>query len=353
MNEHKTSGDRHDGEPSTHVSFFCNVASHRRLVAEQVTSDEHCYICSVWVLWWTPYHHDLWGTRSPKTLVVMIIVVFWIVWSRDTCLPPWHLKDVDAEVSVVMKAVCSLFFEHNSSVLVRLVFALCVLVMLLNTTMFPSCWQGVQNNITVLLHCVVLWYTLVTVTFERRLFQCVCVDMRECFPIVQFNRHSSCTRDFCIVRSRDVWIITGTCERLSWIDGDWNKCSSPDVFFFVTVAIFVLYGFCDEHRTTKIWEALFDKWWFGMVEAIHQCFCDGATHRLCHRNNNIWHGAVPWWTHTTPPGFLEDTYFHASLVVMEFSCLRRGASDDHCDTHLLPWHLQDVCSEFLFYMLAF
>ena len=31
-----------------HVSFFCNVASHRRLVAEQVTSDEHCYICSVW-----------------------------------------------------------------------------------------------------------------------------------------------------------------------------------------------------------------------------------------------------------------------------------------------------------------
>ena len=27
------------------------------------------------------------------------------------------------------------------------------------------------------------------------------------------------------------------------------------------LAIFVLYGFCDEHRTTKIWEALFDKWW--------------------------------------------------------------------------------------------
>ena len=49
---------------------------------------------------------------------------------------------------------------------------------------------------------------------------------------------------------------------------------------------------------------------------------------------------------TIPSGCQED-FLHRGLVDIEFSCLRRGASDDHCDictvwscgTHHWPSHL--------------
>ena len=153
--------------------------------------------------------------------------------------------------------------------------------------------------------------------------------------------HTRCTSAFEVILFRCVGAHTNLVQR-SWL---WYG-PSDDLCCIRTVWLWWTPYHQDQRGS--LWQVM-----VGMVEAIHKCFCDGATHRLRHRNNNIWHGAVPWWTHTTLPGFLEDTYFHTSLVDMEFSCLRRGASDDHCDTHLLPWHLQDVCSEFLFYMLAF
>ena len=92
------------------------------------------------------------------------------------------MKDVDAEVSVVMKAVvlCSLNITAQCSF--RLVFALCVLVMY-SIQQFSHLVDTVSKILS-LFYCTVwfLWYTLVTVTFEGRLFQCVCVDMRRCFP---------------------------------------------------------------------------------------------------------------------------------------------------------------------------
>ena len=68
---------------------------------------------------------------------------------------------------------------------------------------------------------------------------CLCWH-EECFPIVQLNRHSSCMRDFCIVRSRDVQSVNGTRERFSSNGGEWNIGIFPGVFF-VTVSVTVLY----------------------------------------------------------------------------------------------------------------
>ena len=75
VNEHLANGDPHGSHPRAFF-FSCNVASHRRLVAEQVTSDEHCYICAVWSC---DEHHTTMifeGRARPRRLVVMIIVVF-------------------------------------------------------------------------------------------------------------------------------------------------------------------------------------------------------------------------------------------------------------------------------------
>ena len=109
MNEHETNGDRHDGSHPPTCLFFCNVASNRRLVAEQVpVTNIAIFVLYGLVMNPTPP----WSLRDALAQDVGChdYCRIWIVWSRDTCLPPWHLKDVDAEVSVVMKAVvlCSL-----------------------------------------------------------------------------------------------------------------------------------------------------------------------------------------------------------------------------------------------------
>ena len=110
------------------MSFFCNVASHRRLVAEQVTSDEHCHICSVWS---SDEHHTTMifeGRARPRR---------WLSWllSYLGCVVSWHMSTTMTFEGRWRRSLgchegsCSVFVEHNSSVLVRLVFALCVLVM--------------------------------------------------------------------------------------------------------------------------------------------------------------------------------------------------------------------------------
>ena len=100
--EHHTNGDRHDGSHPRVLSVTMPV------IAAWLQSRSQCWtllylFCLV--RWWTPYHHDLWGTRSPKRLVVMSIVVIGLcglvihIHSHDTW---WTLTP---EVSVVMIAV--------------------------------------------------------------------------------------------------------------------------------------------------------------------------------------------------------------------------------------------------------
>ena len=73
VNEHFTNGDRHGSHPR--AFFSCNVASHRRLVAEQVpVMNIAIFVLYGLVMITMPP----WSLRevSPKSLVVMIIVVF-------------------------------------------------------------------------------------------------------------------------------------------------------------------------------------------------------------------------------------------------------------------------------------
>ena len=124
-------------------------------------------------------------------------------------------------------------------------------------------------------------------------------------------------------------------------------------------ALFVMYSFCDEHHTTNIWEVLVDKWWVAWWKPSTCLFTDKASHRPCVEKSNILalYSSVMKTDHTTR---ISGGHLHTSLVDMKFSCLRRGASDDHCDictvwscgTHLSPWLLQDVCSEMLVDMIA-
>ena len=105
--EHHANGDRHDGSHPRALSVTLP------LIVAWLQNKSQCWtllylFCMV--LWWTPYHHDLWGTRSPKRLVVMSIVVIGLcglvihIHSHDTW---WTLTP---EVSVVMMAVVLCFF---------------------------------------------------------------------------------------------------------------------------------------------------------------------------------------------------------------------------------------------------
>ena len=104
--EHHTNGDRHDGSHPRVLSVTLPV------IIAWLQNKSQCWsllylFCMV--LWWTPYHHDLWGTRSPKRLVAMSIVVIGLcglvihIHSRDTW---WTLTP---EVAVVMMAVVLCF----------------------------------------------------------------------------------------------------------------------------------------------------------------------------------------------------------------------------------------------------
>ena len=100
--EHHTNGDRHDGSHPRVLSVTLPV-----IAAWLQSMSQCCTLLYLFCLvrWWTPYHHDHWGMRSPKRLVVMSIVVIGLcglvihIHSHDTW---WTLTP---EVSVVMIAV--------------------------------------------------------------------------------------------------------------------------------------------------------------------------------------------------------------------------------------------------------
>ena len=104
--EHHTNGDRHDGSHPRALSVTLPV------IVAWLKGRSQCltllYLFCM-VLWWTPYHHDLWGTRSPKMLVPMSVVVIGLcglvihIHSHDTW---WTLTP---EVPVVMMAVVLCF----------------------------------------------------------------------------------------------------------------------------------------------------------------------------------------------------------------------------------------------------
>ena len=105
--EDHANGDRHDGSHPRALSVTLPV-----IVAWLQNKSQRWTLLYLFcmVLWWTPYHHDLWMTRSPKRLVVMSIVVIGLcglvihIHSHDTW---WTLTP---EVSVVMMAVVLCFF---------------------------------------------------------------------------------------------------------------------------------------------------------------------------------------------------------------------------------------------------
>ena len=53
------------------------------------------------------------------------------------------------------------------------------------------------------------------------------------------------------------------------------------------LATFVLYVFCDELHTTKIWEVLVDKWWLAWWKPSTCLFTYKASHRPCVENSYI------------------------------------------------------------------
>ena len=213
--------------------------------------------------------------------------------------------------------------------------------------MLPFSWGGPSDFLLQVFHCVVSWYILATMTFEE-------------FMSISDVGHVAFVGCCCL------------CRRSQW----WS----------------LLYSYCmvflNEHRTTMIREVLVDKWRLALWKRSTCLFSDEATHRPCversflcsvcscdeHHTIIIFEGGARpsvlldivrfsvdhhrfvcavWFRDEHHSTRMSRGLLHTISVDMEFSCLRRGASDDHCDTHLLPWHLQDVCSEFLFYMLAF
>ena len=103
-------------------------------------------------------------------------------------------------------------------------------------------------------------------------------------------------------------------------------CDNVPVMIF---AFFVLYGFCDEHHTTKIWEAFVDKWWLAWWKLSTCVFVTEPVIALVLKQLHVARCTSVMNTHHTTRIF--GGQLHTSLVDMEFSCLRRGASDDHCD----------------------
>ena len=93
-------------EPS--ACLVCNVASHGRLVAEQIPVLD----IAIFVL-----HGLVINTVPPWSLTDSLAQEFgcddyrciWVVWSRETYPQPWHVMDIDAEVLVVMAGVVLCF----------------------------------------------------------------------------------------------------------------------------------------------------------------------------------------------------------------------------------------------------
>ena len=135
-----------------------------------------------------------------------------------------------------------------------------------------------------MLHCVVSGYTLRIVTFEGILSTSVGAHLELCWV-------------FLVVIMSQWWSL--------------------------------LYSYCMLWWASYHQDLAFVDKWFGMVEAIHVCFCDGASHRrLCWKQ--LTYDTVHFrdGTHTTPRIF--GGHLHTSLVDMEF-LFAKGASDDHCD----------------------
>ena len=105
--EHHANGDRHDGSHPRALSVTLP------LIVAWLQNKSQCWtllylFCMV--LWWTPYHHDLWGTRSPKRLFVMSIVVIGLCGLVIHIHKPWHLMDVDPRSLGCHDGRCVVFF---------------------------------------------------------------------------------------------------------------------------------------------------------------------------------------------------------------------------------------------------
>ena len=90
------------------------------------------------------------------------------------------------------------------------------------------------------------------------------------------------------------WCAYGTCSVLLYVirSHGWSLLHSYCMFLWWTPYHQDLRGF--------LWQVM-----VGMVDAIHVCFCDGASIVFVLKTATFWR-TVPWWKQTTLLGFLED-----------------------------------------------
>ena len=183
---------------------------------------------------------------------------------------------------------------------------------------------------------VVLWCEHhVSMIFEDRTRQEVSVDILTVFDAPFFSKPSerlSLHMLHCVVtRYTHLALSSFKVNCLDVLVRRWHLFSVlvSDEVPVMIFAIFVLYSFCDELHTTKLWEALFDKWWLAWWKPSTCVFVTEPVIVLVLKQLHMARCTSVMNTHHTTRIF--GGHLHTSLVDMEFSCLRRSASDDHCD----------------------